>query len=104
MKEKHPEFVERLEEEGLVYNRVMGEEDDPSSAIGRGWKSTFGTADKMVAGQRYFSSVFPMLQVHVIYLELTLMYKYYGPDMNTTTNLRADPDHNKVLNCIRIKY
>ncbi|CAL1378292.1 unnamed protein product [Linum trigynum] len=52
MKEKHPEFVERLEEEGLVYNRVMGEEDDPSSAIGRGWKSTFGTVDKMVAGQR----------------------------------------------------
>ncbi|CAH8361702.1 unnamed protein product [Eruca vesicaria subsp. sativa] len=52
MKEKHPEFVERLEEHGLVYVRVLGEDDDPSSPIGRGWKSTFLTNDKNVAEER----------------------------------------------------
>ncbi|CAI0423417.1 unnamed protein product [Linum tenue] len=53
MREKHPDFVERLEKEGMVSRRVMGEEDDPSSAIGRGWKSTFSTNDKLVAEQRF---------------------------------------------------
>lgn len=53
MKEKYPEFVERLEEHGLLYTRVLGEDDDPSSPIGRGWKSTFLTNDKSVAEQRY---------------------------------------------------
>lgn len=57
MKEKHPEFVEKLEEHGLIYIRVLGEEDDPSSPIGRGWKSTFLTRDKSVAEERYV--VFP---------------------------------------------
>jgi alpha-ketoglutarate-dependent taurine dioxygenase len=52
MKERHPEFVERLEEHGLLYTRVLGEDDDPSSPIGRGWKSTFLTKDKSVAEQR----------------------------------------------------
>ncbi|CAA7037185.1 unnamed protein product [Microthlaspi erraticum] len=52
MKEKHPDFVQRLEEHGLVYVRVLGEDDDPSSPIGRGWKSTFLTHDKNVAEER----------------------------------------------------
>ncbi|KAJ6711536.1 GAMMA-BUTYROBETAINE HYDROXYLASE-RELATED [Salix purpurea] len=52
MKERHPDFVEKLEEHGLIYTRVLGEEDDPSSPIGRGWKSTFLTNDKSVAAQR----------------------------------------------------
>uniref|UniRef100_A0A1J3CRN1 Clavaminate synthase-like protein n=1 Tax=Noccaea caerulescens TaxID=107243 RepID=A0A1J3CRN1_NOCCA len=52
MKGKHPEFVQRLEEHGLVYVRVLGEDDDPSSPIGRGWKSTFLTHDKNVAEER----------------------------------------------------
>ncbi|KAL1197439.1 Clavaminate synthase-like protein [Cardamine amara subsp. amara] len=52
MKIAHPEFVQRLEEHGLVYVRVLGEEDDPSSPIGRGWKSTFLTHDKNVAELR----------------------------------------------------
>jgi len=52
MKERYPEFVERLEEHGLLYTRVLGEDDDPSSPIGRGWKSTFLTTDKNVAEQR----------------------------------------------------
>lgn len=52
MKEKYPEFVERLEEQGLIYTRVLGESDDPSSPIGRGWKSTFLTDDKSIAEER----------------------------------------------------
>ncbi|KAI7985333.1 Clavaminate synthase-like protein [Camellia lanceoleosa] len=52
MKEKYPEFVERLEEHGLIYTRVLGEEDDLTSPIGRGWKSTFLTKDKIVAEER----------------------------------------------------
>ncbi|PIN26043.1 hypothetical protein CDL12_01211 [Handroanthus impetiginosus] len=52
MKEKYPDFVEKLENNGLIYTRVLGEEDDPSSAIGRGWKSTFLTIDKSVAEER----------------------------------------------------
>ncbi|XP_044495892.1 uncharacterized protein LOC123218490 isoform X2 [Mangifera indica] len=49
MKHRHPEFVEKLEQHGLIYTRVLGEEDDPSSPIGRGWKSTFLTDDKNLA-------------------------------------------------------
>ncbi|XP_075663709.1 clavaminate synthase-like protein At3g21360 [Castanea sativa] len=52
MKERHPEFLERLEEHGLLYTRVIGEDDDLSSPIGRGWKSTFLTKDKSVAEER----------------------------------------------------
>lgn len=52
MKAKYPEFVQRLEERGLMYTRVLGEDDDPSSPIGRGWKSTFLTQDKTTAEKR----------------------------------------------------
>ncbi|XP_030968584.1 clavaminate synthase-like protein At3g21360 [Quercus lobata] len=52
VKERHPKFVERLEEHGLLYTRVIGEDDDPSSHIGRGWKSTFLTKEKSVAEER----------------------------------------------------
>lgn len=53
MRERYPEFVQRLEEQGLIYTRVLGEGDDPSSPIGRGWKSTFLTDDKGIAEERY---------------------------------------------------
>lgn len=53
MKQKYPEFVDRLEEHGLIYTRVLGEDDDPSSPIGRGWVSTFLTKDKAVAAERF---------------------------------------------------
>ncbi|CAN1262597.1 Clavaminate synthase-like protein At3g21360 [Linum perenne] len=53
MKDKYPEFVSRLEEHGLMYTRVLGEEDNPLSPIGRGWKSTFLTNDKSVAEERF---------------------------------------------------
>ncbi|CAN0921687.1 Clavaminate synthase-like protein At3g21360 [Linum grandiflorum] len=52
MKDKYPEFVEKLEEHGLIYTRIVGDEDDPTSTIGRGWKSTFLTDDKGVAEER----------------------------------------------------
>ncbi|KAI3411537.1 TauD domain-containing protein [Psidium guajava] len=52
MREKYPDFVQHLEEHGLIYNRVLGEQDDPSSPIGRGWKSTFLTDDKSLAEKR----------------------------------------------------
>ncbi|XP_023515356.1 clavaminate synthase-like protein At3g21360 [Cucurbita pepo subsp. pepo] len=52
VKVKYPEFVQRLEEQGLIYTRILGEDDDPSSPIGRGWKSTFLTDDKRIAEER----------------------------------------------------
>ncbi|KAK9101202.1 hypothetical protein Scep_024632 [Stephania cephalantha] len=52
MKKKFPEFVEELEAEGLVYTRVLGASDDLTSAIGRGWQSTFMTKDKSIAEER----------------------------------------------------
>ncbi|KAL7604555.1 hypothetical protein Lser_V15G17641 [Lactuca serriola] len=52
MKGKHPEFVEQMEEKGLTYSRVIGEEFDPSSPVGRGWKAAFMTDDKSVAEER----------------------------------------------------
>lgn len=52
MKDRFPEFVEKLEKDGLIYTRVLGEGDDPSSPIGRGWHSTFLTKDKAVAEER----------------------------------------------------
>ena len=53
VKVKYPEFVQRLEEQGLIYTRILGEDDDPSSPIGRGWKSTFLTDDKRIAEERF---------------------------------------------------
>ncbi|XP_076926768.1 clavaminate synthase-like protein At3g21360 [Bidens hawaiensis] len=52
MKEKHPEFVDKLEEHGLRFITVTGDEDHSSSIGGRGWKSVFMTDDKNVADER----------------------------------------------------
>lgn len=41
-----PEFVDKLEKEGVRYSRVMTKEDRAHSAIGRGWKGTFGVKTK----------------------------------------------------------
>lgn len=41
MDERHPEFMRKLESSGVRYRRVLSKEDDPTSAIGRGWKSTY---------------------------------------------------------------
>lgn len=37
----YPDFCQRLEQLGVKYTRVLPTEDDPTSAIGRSWKSTF---------------------------------------------------------------
>ncbi|KAL4583804.1 hypothetical protein LXL04_008388 [Taraxacum kok-saghyz] len=52
MKEKHPNFVIEMEEKGLISTRVLGDEYDPSSPIGRSWKETFMTDNKTVAEER----------------------------------------------------
>lgn len=52
MKAKHPEFIEKLETVGVVYTRVLPENDDPTSPIGRGWKGTFQTEDRAVAEEK----------------------------------------------------
>lgn len=53
MKEKHPDFVEKLEEHGLTYTKIMSDEDLPSSFTGSGWKSAYMTDDKNVAEERF---------------------------------------------------
>lgn len=58
MKDKFPEFVDRLEKHGLIYVRILGEGDDPSSPIGRGWQSTFLTKDKSVAEERFVCCIY----------------------------------------------
>ncbi|KAI9340661.1 hypothetical protein DFJ73DRAFT_844640 [Zopfochytrium polystomum] len=49
--EELPDYAEKLEREGVIYTRVIPEEDDPSSPIGRGWKSTFQTTDRAKAAE-----------------------------------------------------
>lgn len=41
MKKQCPDFVSQLEQKGIQYTRIMPEEDDPSTPIGRGWRSTY---------------------------------------------------------------
>ena len=43
---QHPDFMQAIETHGVQYVRVMSQQDDPSSAIGRGWQSTFLTESK----------------------------------------------------------
>lgn len=49
IKAELPQFVAQLESKGVRYVRVMPAEDDKSSAIGRGWQSTFLTHDRAEA-------------------------------------------------------
>ena len=44
--ENHPEFAKNAEEKGVKYVKVAPEEDDPSSALGRSWKSMYGVQTK----------------------------------------------------------
>jgi hypothetical protein len=37
----YPEFTEKIEKLGVKYIKVAPEEDDPSSALGRSWKSMY---------------------------------------------------------------
>lgn len=71
MKQKYPEFVDRLEEHGLIYTRVLGEDDDPSSPIGRGWVSTFLTKDKTIAAERFV--IDPIANLPAFYILVTFL-------------------------------
>ncbi|MED6107238.1 hypothetical protein PIB30_012073 [Stylosanthes scabra] len=73
MKEKHPEFIERIEKHGLFYTRYTQEEDDPTP-IGRGWKSTFATNDKKVAEERAAK-----LKIKLEWLENGMVKETIGP-------------------------
>lgn len=72
MKQKYPDFVDRLEEHGLIYTRVLGEDDDPSSPIGRGWVSTFLTKDKTIAAERFAidPKTLTLLFSHFFFIEI----------------------------------
>lgn len=52
LKQRHPAFFDSLTTRGVRYIRMLPEDDDPTSAIGRGWKSTFLTTDKATAEDR----------------------------------------------------
>ena len=43
---KYPDFVTKIEELGVKYIKIAPEEDDPSSALGRSWKSMYGVSTK----------------------------------------------------------
>jgi len=46
MLEHHRDFVEQLEQKGVKYTRYLPEENDETSAQGRGWKATYGVTTK----------------------------------------------------------
>lgn len=45
-------FVNKLKEVGVKYTRVLPNGDDPTSPIGRGWQSTYGTTNKEEAEKK----------------------------------------------------
>ncbi len=45
MADRFPALVNKLEKEGIIYDRIIPENDDVDHFIGRGWKSAFGTED-----------------------------------------------------------
>ena len=51
IKKALPDFVEKLEEKHVRYTRILPDGDDPQSAIGRGWQSTYQTQDRKHAEQ-----------------------------------------------------
>ena len=46
-----PTFVQQLEAKQVRYARILPNGDDPQSAIGRGWQSTYQTQDRFHAEQ-----------------------------------------------------
>jgi len=51
MSDSFPQFTEKLDALGVKYVRVLPAEDDPSSAIGRSWPSTWQTQERAEAEQ-----------------------------------------------------
>jgi len=62
--ELHPEYMQELEQKGVKYIRVMPTEDDHTSTLGRGWKSTYlcETKDKAEEGLRKLGSTWEWLE------------------------------------------
>lgn len=50
--ERYPDFMARVEALGVRYIRVLPEDDDPTSAIGRSWRSTYGVETRAEAEAR----------------------------------------------------
>ena len=46
MNGKYPEFTAKIEQLGVKYRKVAPEVDDPSSALGRSWKSMYNCSTK----------------------------------------------------------
>jgi len=46
MAELYPDFVDKLEKNGVIYSRIMTAHDRPESPLGRGWKSTYNITTK----------------------------------------------------------
>lgn len=46
LQENYPEFLKNAEDKGVKYVKVAPEEDDPTSALGRSWKSMYGVTTK----------------------------------------------------------
>ncbi|CAN1836783.1 Clavaminate synthase-like protein At3g21360 [Linum perenne] len=99
MKEKYPDFVTKLEKEGLIFNRVMTGEDDPSSAVGRGWKSTFSTDDRVVAQERFDHStlLFDLFHMNNIYDSGKLNSSLACENVVTKLNYNLDQSHKKLV-------
>ena len=51
VRQRYPSAYRKIKD-GLHYRRVMPNEDDPSSPIGRSWKTTFGTDNKTLVEER----------------------------------------------------
>ncbi len=47
-----PHFVKNLLDKQVRYTRILPEDDDPSSIIGRSWKSAYLTQDKQEAERK----------------------------------------------------
>jgi alpha-ketoglutarate-dependent taurine dioxygenase len=47
-----PTFTQNIEALGVKYVRILPDEDDTSSAIGRSWRSTWQTQDRAIAEKR----------------------------------------------------
>ncbi len=43
---KYPDFVKKIEDLGVKYIKIAPEVDDPSSALGRSWKSMYNVSTK----------------------------------------------------------
>jgi len=88
---KHPEYVKNLLEKGVRYIRVLPEEDDPDSPIGRGWRSTFNakTKEEAEAKCRALNSTFewtPEGNMKTITCTLPAIKKYPAKDFETWFN------------------